>query len=201
LDDEMQGKRILGMYTSRNNTSFQNLVAIYNMEDHEHYLLFHYFLDNLYWRCNVVRLHRSTLFDYRRLSSHIESLKDVAYVLELTLSYVGGSCLESRFLPFDWALGVFESETARSEFLESKWTSALRKKIHGYSQAIFRIIKIWRVREQITNLASFRLFLKSARLLQFLVVKTLKLECNPRRWHEVHMTSCGCRHCELSLTY
>ena len=191
----MQGERIRGMYTSRNNTSAQNLVAIYNMEDHEHFLLFHYLLDNLYWRCNVVRLDRSNLY------SQIESLKDVAYVLELTLSYVRGSCLESHFLPFKGALGVFESATARSIFLESKWTLALRKKIHRYSQAIFRILRIWRGQGRITNLATFRLFLKSARLLQFLVVKTLKLECNPRRYHEVHMTACGCRHCILSLTY
>jgi len=188
LADEMQGERILGLYTSRNNTSAQNLVAIYNMEDHEHYLLFHYFLDNLYWRCNVVRLYRSTLFDYRRLYSRIESLKDVAYALELTLSYVGGSCLESRFLPFDGALGAFESETARCIFLESKWTIALQQKIYRYSQSIFCIIKSWRGQGQITTLASFRSFLKSARLLQFLVVKTLKLECNPRHCHEVHTT-------------
>ena len=199
--------------------NYQLYLACVNHQPQEHnILLFHVFLSNL--RDAVSNFGRG----WGQLGvldgSQIDNLKWTAYLIEIVITFIGGRCLEGKFGYHTYNLRrrKLNGGVELRALWDEKWTTALKTKIERYRKTIFRLIEIWMIEEKIGTLASFRvresnyffvfqikkhltiflktqLFLKAARLLQFLVLKTMKMNYDPRRVNLQRVELCGCVDC------
>ena len=187
------------MIRARRAPSNELFQELRRMSPAHHNFLFHTLFRQLYdavGNCRRVTVH----IDEKR----IDDLKWLAATLEGVLDFCGGNHIVGESGPSTWNVRLDRLSCPRMHaFWESKWTTDLKRKIVRYCKSIRRIVCVWRGNQDMTGntFAAFRVFLKHCRLLQYLVLRTLRMKYNPKAENQERFEAamCWCLHCENLL--